>query len=76
MNMQVRQYSYRTTGLMDLSSQNIDDIKTAAVGCHGNHAFSYIPNRLIFKNGLVSNLGGPNEQFGTHEKLSWGARNP
>ena len=25
---------------------------------------------LIFEDGLVSHLGGPNEQFGTHEKVS------
>ena len=34
------------------------------MGCHGNYAFSHIPNKLIFKDGLVSILGGPNEKFG------------
>ena len=27
---------------------------------------------LIFEDGLVSHLGGPNEQFGTHEKCPVG----
>ena len=27
---------------------------------------------ICFKDNFVSHLGGPNEQFGTHEKLSWG----
>ena len=31
---------------------------------------------FFFEDNFVSHLGGPNEQFGTHEKLSWegGAR--
>ena len=37
-----------------------------------NHAFSHSPNRLKFKNDLVSHLVGPNKQFGIHEKLSLG----
>ena len=42
----------------------------SAMGCHANHAFSHISNRLNFEDGLISHLGGPNEQFGTHERLS------
>ena len=41
------------------------------MGCHGNHAFSHSPNHF-FKDNFVSHLGGPNEQFGTYEKLSLG----
>ena len=26
----------------------------------------------LFEDNFVSHLGDPNEQFGTHEKLSWG----
>ena len=39
-------------------------------GCHGNHAFSHSPY-LFFKYTLFSHSGGHNEQFGTHEKLTW-----
>ena len=28
----------------------------------------------MFEDTFVSQLGGPNEQFGTYEKLSWDAR--
>ena len=42
------------------------------MGRHGNHACSHIPNKLIFKDDIVSILGGPNEK-NWHEKLSWGA---
>ena len=34
------------------------------MGRHGNHACSHIPNKLIFKDGIVSILGGPNEKIG------------
>ena len=42
------------------------------MGCHGNHAFHIVHTR-IFEDNFVSHSRGPNEQFGTHEKLSWGA---
>ena len=37
------------------------------MGCHENHAY-------IFKDGLVSHLGGPNEQFGIHKNCPGDAR--
>ena len=40
---------------------------------HGNHAFTHFPNRLIFEDGHVSHLGGPNKQFGTDKKFPGGA---
>ena len=30
------------------------------------------PNQFFFEDTFVSYPGGPNEKFGTHEKLSWG----
>ena len=45
------------------------------MGCHGNNAFSHGPYQKIFEDNFVSHSGGPNEQFGTHEKLSWGRLN-
>ena len=44
----------------------------SALGCHGNHAFSHSPKRLILEVGLVLHLRGPNKHCGTHEKLSCG----
>ena len=35
--------------------------------------FLHNPYQNIFDN-FVSHSGSPNEQFGAHEKLSWGAR--
>ena len=32
----------------------------------------YVQN--FFEDTFVSHPGGPNEQFGTHEKLSWGVQ--
>ena len=47
------------------------------MGWHRNHAISHSPNQIFFEDTFVSHPGGPNEQFGTHEKLSWGgAREP
>ena len=40
------------------------------MSCHGNHAFLQSQKRLFVYDGLVSHLGGPNEKFDTHEKLS------
>ena len=42
------------------------------MGWHRNHAISHSPNQNFFEDTFVSHSGGPNEQFGTHEKLSWG----
>ena len=44
------------------------------MGWHRNHAISHSPNKIFFEDTLVSHSGGPNEQFGTHEKLSWGVQ--
>ena len=38
------------------------------MGCHGNHAFTHSQNNLGGMNGQ------PNEQFDTHENLSWGSK--
>ena len=43
-----------------------------AMGWHRNHVISHSPNPNFFEDTFVSNPGGPNEQFGTHEKLPWG----
>ena len=55
------------------------------MGCHGNHELSYNQRALffgnhafsklipkVFEDNFVSHSGGPNEQFSTYEKLSWG----
>ena len=34
--------------------------------------FHIAQTKMFFKNTFVSQSGGPNKQFGTHEKLSWG----
>ena len=44
------------------------------MGWHRNHAISHSPNQFFFEDTFVSHPGGPNEQFGTHEKLSWGVQ--
>ena len=44
------------------------------MGWHRNHAISHSPNQHFFEDTFVSHPGGPNEQFGTHEKLSWGVQ--
>ena len=44
------------------------------MGWHRNHAISHSPNQIFFEDTFVSHPGGPNEQFGTHEKLSWGVQ--
>ena len=43
-----------------------------AMGCHRNHAISHSSNKIFFEDTFVSHPGGPNEQFGTNEQLSWG----
>ena len=45
-----------------------------AMGWHRNDAISHSPNQNFFEDTFVSHPGGPNEQFGTHEKLSWGVQ--
>ena len=47
-------------------------ILKTVMGCHENHAFSQGAYQIFFHDNFVSHSGGPNEQFGTHEKLSWG----
>ena len=34
----------------------------------------HIAQTIFFEDTVVSHPGGPNEQFGTHEKLSWGVQ--
>ena len=34
--------------------------------------FHIAQTKIFFEDTFVSHPGGPNEQFGTHEKLSWG----
>ena len=48
--------------------------KNRNMGCHGNHAFSQNPNEFIFSTFFFSYSGGPREQFGINEKLSWGCK--
>ena len=46
-------------------------IEYVSGSCHGNGKISYSPNEFFLEYFFVSHLVGPNEQFGTHEKLSW-----
>ena len=34
----------------------------------------HIVHTIFFEDNFVSHLGGPIEQFDTHEKLSWGCK--
>ena len=36
--------------------------------------FHIAQTKIIFKDTFVLHSGGPNEQFGTHEELSWGCK--
>ena len=36
--------------------------------------FHIAQTKFFFEDIFVSHSGGPNEQFGTHEKLSWGVQ--
>ena len=36
--------------------------------------FHIAQTKFFFEDTFVSHSGGPNEQFGTHEKLSWGVQ--
>ena len=40
------------------------------MGCHGNHAFSHSTNKCFRT--IFSQIGGSNEQYGTHEKCPEG----
>ena len=47
-------------------------LKNHVNGCHGNHAFFHSAIEFIFEDKNSLHFCGPNERFGTHEKLSWG----
>ena len=47
-------------------------LKNRVNGCHGNHAFFHSAIELIFEDKNSLHVWGPNERFGTHEKLSCG----
>ena len=47
-------------------------LKNHVNGCHGNHAFFHSAIEFIFEDKNSLHFWGPNERFGTHEKLSWG----
>ena len=47
-------------------------LKNRVNGCHGNHAFFHSAIEFIFEDKNSLHFWGPNERFGTHEKLSWG----
>ena len=49
-------------------------LKNRVNGCHGNHAFFYSAIEFIFEDKTSLHFWGPNERFGTHEKLSWGCK--
>ena len=43
------------------------------MGCHGNDKISYDPN-AGFVEDIFSHLVDPSEQYGSHEKMSWGVQ--
>ena len=43
------------------------------MGCHGNGKISDSPNKFFFLED-ITHLVVQSEQFGSHEKLSWGSR--
>ena len=49
-------------------------LKNHVNGCHGNHAFFHSAKEFIFEDKNSLHFWGPNERFGTHEKLSWGCK--
>ena len=49
-------------------------LKNHVNGCHGNHAFFHSAIEFIFEDKNSLHFWGPNERFGTHEKLSWGVQ--
>ena len=49
-------------------------LKNRFNGCHGNHAFFHSTIEFIFEDKNSLHFWGPNERFGTHEKLSWGCK--
>ena len=42
--------------------------------CHGNNVFFIVQLSLSCTTKIFLHFRGPNEQFGTHEKLSWGCK--
>ena len=49
-------------------------LKNHVNGCHGKHAFFFhSATKFIFEDKTSLHFCGPNERFGTHEKVSWGA---
>ena len=48
-------------------------IKKWIIGCHGNRAISHIPDRDFSLGQNSLHLVCPDDRFGTHETLSWGA---
>ena len=49
-------------------------LKNRVNGCHGNHAFFHSAIEFISEDKNSLHFWGPNERFGTHEKLSWGCK--
>ena len=47
-------------------------LKNRVNDCHGNHAFFHSAIEFIFEDKNSLHFWGPDERFGTHEKLSWG----
>ena len=48
-------------------------LENRILGCHENHAFSHSPNKFFYDK-MFRKLGGPNERYGTHVKLSCGCK--
>ena len=46
-------------------------LKNRLNGYHGNHGFFHSAIEFIFEDKNSLYFWGPNERFGTHEKLSW-----
>ena len=44
------------------------------MGCHGNHAFRHSYNKFFSGDTFLGHDWGSNEQFDTHENLSWGSK--
>ena len=47
-------------------------LKNRVNGCHGNLALFHGAIEFIVEDKNSLHFWGPNERFGTHEKLSWG----
>ena len=46
-------------------------LKNHVNGCHGNYALFHRAKELIFNDKNALHFWGPNEGFGTLERLSW-----